>query len=85
MEIRYSKQAVKYLKKLHKPKRLQIKQYIEDRFINGLQVGKIEKLNGYKISRKFVINEYRVIFTNEDDIINIELIQSRGDAYNSAY
>jgi mRNA interferase RelE/StbE len=77
MDIKYSKQAYKYLKKLHKPKREQIITAIEK-----IPEGNIIKLKGYNDLYRLRVNDYRVIYTHDFDIIKVEKIGSRGDIYN---
>ncbi len=76
MQIKYSKQAYKYLIKLHKPKRDKI---IEA--INGIPAGDIVKMRGIDNLYRLRVNDYRVLYTAEYDIIKIEKIGSRGDIY----
>lgn len=76
MKIKYSKQAYKYLMKLHRPKREQI---IEA--VNKIPTGDIKKLKGYDDLYRLRVNDYRVIFNQDYDIINIIKIGSRGDIY----
>ncbi len=80
MTIRYSKQAKKYLEKMPKAQRLMV-----EAAIAKIPQGQIEPLKGYKKSLRLRVNSYRVIFTYNSDIINIELILGRGDVYNSGY
>lgn len=77
MNIRYSKQAYKYLMKLHAPKREQI-----IAAINKIPDGKIIKLKGYSNLYRLRVNDYRVIYDQNYDIINIIKIGPRGDVYN---
>lgn len=77
MDIKYSKQAYKYLKKLHKPKREQIITAIEK-----IPEGNIIKLKGYNDLYRLRVNDYRVIYTHDFKVINVEKIGSRGDIYN---
>lgn len=77
MEIKYSKQAYKYLKKLHKPKRQQIISAIEK-----LPTGDIKKMQGFENIFRLRVNDYRIIYSAEYDIIAIIKIGSRGDIYN---
>lgn len=76
MEINYSKQSIKYLKKLHKPKR--------DKILAAIKLlpdGNVRKMEGYDNLYRLRVNDYRVIFTKDFDIIFIEKIGSRGDVY----
>lgn len=77
MEIRYSKQAYKYLMKLHKPKREKI-----EAAINQLPQGYTVKLKGFDNLYRLRVDSYRVIYTATYDIIKVEKIGSRGDVYN---
>lgn len=76
MEIRYSKQSLKHLAKLHKPKREQILSAIQ-----LLPAGNVKKMKGYDTLFRLRVNDYRVIFSENGDIIMIEKIGSRGDIY----
>lgn len=76
MEIKYSKQAYKYLMKLHRPKREQI-----IGAVNQIPRGDIKKLKGFDDLYRLRVNDYRVIFNQNYDIIKIIKIGSRGDIY----
>lgn len=76
MEIKYSKQAYKYLIKLHKPKRNKLIEAIEK-----IPEGDIVKMRGIENLYRLRVNDYRVLYTPEYDIIKIEKIGSRGDIY----
>lgn len=78
MEIKYSKQAYKYLKKLHAPKRNQI-----IAAINRIPEGDIRKMQGLDNLFRLRVGDYRVLYTPERDIIKVEKIGSRGDVYNA--
>lgn len=77
MNIKYSKQAYKYLKKLHKPKRDQIIAAIEK-----IPDGDIKKMRGANDVYRLRVNDYRVLYTADYDILMIIKIGSRGDVYN---
>lgn len=79
MNIKYSKQSYKYLKKLHKPKRDQIISAIE-KIPNG--GGDIKKMKGIENLYRLRVNDYRVLFSPEYDILLVIKIGSRGDIYN---
>lgn len=79
MEIKYSKQAYKYLKKLHKPQSSQIINAIDKLPYNE---GNIRKMSGIDNLYRLRVGDYRVLFTKDYDIIKIEKIGSRGDIYN---
>lgn len=76
MHIKYSKQAYKYLTKLHKPKRDKLIEAIEN-----IPAGDIVKMRGIDNLYRLRVNDYRVLYTPEYDIIKIEKIGSRGDIY----
>lgn len=76
MQIKYSKQAYKYLTKLHKPKREKL-----IAAINQIPAGDIVKMRGIENLYRLRVNDYRVLYTPEYDIIKIEKIGSRGDIY----
>lgn len=82
MKIIYSKQALKYLGKLHKPKREKIIEAIEIAFSTTPPSGDIKKLKGIKNTYRLRVNDYRVIFNQDYDIIGIIKINSRGAVYN---
>lgn len=79
MQIRYSKQAYKYLTKLDKPRYNQIVNAI-----NNIQYGErdIKKMQGIDNLYRLRTGDYRILFTKDYDIIKIEKIGSRGDIYN---
>lgn len=84
MQTKYSKQAYKYLKKLHKPKAEQIKTEIDKLPENMHKDNKnIKKMRGIENLYRLRVNDYRVLFSPEYDIIKIEKIGSRGDIYGS--
>lgn len=76
MEIRYSKQALKYLKKLHKPKREQIVIAI-----HSLPSGDVKKMKGMNNLYRLRVNDYRVLFSQDGVILMVTKIGSRGDIY----
>lgn len=80
MNIKYSKQAYKYLKRLHKPKAEQIIAAINKLPYNE---GNISKMKGMENLYRLRVNDYRVLFTPEYNVIKIEKIGSRGDIYDS--
>jgi mRNA interferase RelE/StbE len=72
----YSKQAYKYLSKLHKPKRDKLISAI-----NEIPKGDISKMRGIDNLYRLRVNDYRVLYTPDNDIIKIEKIGARGDVY----
>lgn len=79
MNIRYSKQAYKYLAKLD---RTRFNQIINA--INKIEYGErdIKKMRGIDNLYRLRTGDYRILFTKEYDIIKIEKIGARGDVYN---
>ena len=75
MEIKYSKQAIKFLKK--QPPH--ISQRIRNA-INILPAGDVKKMKGYP-GYRLRVGDFRVIFDKEGNIIFIERIDNRGQVY----
>ena len=75
MEISYSKQAEKFLKKQTPATRNRIRNAI-----HSLPLGDVKKLqgrNGYRLR----VGDYRVIFDRNGNILYIERIDNRGQIY----
>lgn len=75
MEIRYSRQASKFLRKQDKETQ---KRIIEA--INKLPIGDIKKLqgrNGYRLR----VGSFRIIFDRDGNIIYVGEIENRGQIY----
>lgn len=75
MEIQYSKQALKFLKKQDRPTQKRIISAI-----NSLPAGDVKALqgrNGYRLR----VGDYRVIFDKCGSILYIEKIDNRGQIY----
>ena len=75
MDIQYSKQAEKFLKRQTPESRNRIRSAI-----HKLPAGDVKKLqgrNGYRLR----VGDYRVIFDNDGKIIYIERINNRGQIY----
>lgn len=75
MEIQYSKQAVKFLKKQDKPTAKRIISAIKE-----LPYGDVKKLqgkNGYRLR----VGSFRIIFDKNGNILYIEKIGNRGEVY----
>ncbi len=75
MEIHYSKQAEKFLKKQNLSTRSRILDAI-----HGLPMGDVKKLqgrNGYRLR----VGSYRIIFDKDGNILYIERIDNRGQVY----
>ncbi len=75
MDIRYSKQALKFLKKLDKPT---IKRIILA--IEMLPSGDVKKLKG-KESYRLRVGDFRVIFDKDGNVLYIIKIGNRGQVY----
>lgn len=75
MDVRYSKQAEKFLKKQDSVTRNRIRNAI-----HNLPAGDVRKLqgrNGYRLR----IGDYRVIFDRSGNVLYIERINNRGQIY----
>lgn len=75
MEIQYSKQAVKFLKKQTAPVRNRIRGAIYS--LPSEDVKKLRGRDGYRLR----VGNYRVIFDKNGSILYIEKIDSRGQIY----
>ncbi len=73
--IKYSKQAIKFLKKQDVPTRKRIVNAIE--MLPSGDVKKLQGTYGYRLR----VGDYRVIFDRNGDIISIEKIENRGQVY----
>ncbi len=76
MEIRYSRQAIKFIKKLNEPIKSRIKVGIKK-----LPTGDIKPLKGSNNLYRLRIGDYRIIFCKVGNIIQIDKIQKRNDVY----
>lgn len=75
MEISYSKQAEKFLKKQTPSTRNRIRNAI-----HNLPLGDVKKLqgkNGYRLR----VGDYRIIFDKSGNVLYIERIDNRGQVY----
>lgn len=75
MEIHYSKQAIKFLKKQDSSTRNRIK-----KAINNLPSGDVKRLQGSGCYR-LRVGDYRIVFDKDGNIIFIIKIDSRGQVY----
>ena len=85
MEIRYSKQAVKFINNLDKTTKTRIKHGIEGLTKNPPE-GDIKLMQGFSKSiYRLRIGKYRIVYSyseeREIEILNILKIGSRGDIY----
>lgn len=75
MEIQYSKQALKFLKKQDVPTRKRI-----IKAINLLPAGDVKALQG-RNDYRLRVGDYRIIFDINGNILLIEAIGNRGQIY----
>lgn len=79
IKITYSKQAIKFLKKLNKDNIQRIL-----KAINSLPNGDIKKMKGSNNnSNRLRVGSFRIIYNIDGNIIYIEKIGNRGDVYNN--
>lgn len=76
MQIEYSKKAVKYINSADKPTKKRLKEAIEK-----IPFGDIIKLQGVEDGYRLRVGDLRVLFTMENDVVYIERILPRGEAY----
>ncbi len=76
MQIEYKKKAIKYINSCDKPTKQRLKESIE-----RLPLGDVTKLQGLESEYRLRVGELRVLFTLENDIITINDIKPRGQAY----
>lgn len=76
MQIEYSKKAVKYINIVNKSTKKRLKEAIEK-----IPFGDIKKLQGVDNGYRLRVGDLRVLFSIEDDIIYIDSIIPRGQAY----
>ncbi len=76
MEIRYSKPAIKFLKKQDKPTQQRILKAIEKLPFEG-DIKKMQGIDGYRLR----VGNYRVLFDVNGIIIDIIDIGNRGQIY----
>jgi mRNA interferase RelE/StbE len=78
MEVRYSKQARKFLNKQGEIIETRIRKSIDK-----LPLGDVDKFRGEVNTYRLRIGDYRVLFTKEDSLISINKIDNRGQVYKS--
>lgn len=76
MQIKYSNRAVKYINSADKPTKNRLRLAIEK-----IPFGDIKKLQGIKDGYRLRVGDLRVLFSIEDNIVYIEDIKPRGEAY----
>lgn len=75
MQIQYSKQAIKFLKKVDLQTRIRIVTAI-----HNIPNGDIKKLQGHS-GYRLRVGSYRIIFDHSGNITYIEKIDNRGQVY----
>lgn len=75
MDIRYSKQAEKFLKRQDVVTRKRIRNAIQE--LPSGDVKKLQGRNGYHLR----VGDYRVIFDNVGNVVYVERIHNRGQVY----
>lgn len=76
MQIEYSKSSVKYINTADKSTKKRLKEAIEK-----IPFGDIRKLKGIDNGYRLRVGDLRVLFSIENDIIYIDNIIPRGQAY----
>lgn len=76
MQIEYSKKAIKYINSADKLTKKRLKESIEK-----IPLGDIKKLQGIEDGYRLRVGDLRVLFSMEDNIIYIDNIIPRGQAY----
>lgn len=74
-DIRYSKQAIKFLAKQDKPTRIRIVSAIQ-----ALPSGDVKKLQGQPYYR-LRVGDFRILFDRDGVIIEVIKIDNRGQVY----
>lgn len=75
MDIKYSKQSLKFLSKQDKPTRIRIVNAI-----NNLPNGDVKKLQNHE-NYRLRVGTFRIIFDYDGNIVWIEKIDNRGQVY----
>ncbi len=76
MVFEYSKKAVKYINASDTQTKKRLKEAIEK-----IPLGDIKKLQGYSDAYRLRVGDLRVLFTMDAEVIYIENIVPRGQAY----
>jgi len=76
MKSKYSKQAQKFLDSQGETVCARIMNAV-----SKLPYGDVVKLKGYKNKYRLRVGDYRIIFERVLDVIQIEIIDNRGQAY----
>lgn len=76
LHIEYKKKAVKYINSCDKITKRRLREEIEK-----LPLGDVVKLQGFEAEYRLRVGNLRVLFTLKNDIITINDISPRGQAY----
>lgn len=76
MKIEYAKKAVKYINSSDKSTKQRLKEAIEK-----IPHGDIKKLKGLESEYRLRVGDLRVLFTLKEDLVTINDIKPRGQAY----
>lgn len=76
MEIKYNKQAVKYINSCDSPTKKRLKEAIEK-----LPLGDVKKLSGLDNEYRMRVGDLRVLFFIQNDTIVIDAVLPRGQVY----
>lgn len=76
MQIEYKKKAIKYINSCDRAEKQRLKDAIRK-----IPFGDIKKLKGYDNDYRLRVGDLRVLFSINDDIITINDILPRGQAY----
>ncbi len=79
MEIKYSKQAIKFIKKQDKPTRNRLYDAI-----NSIPLGDIIRLSNSK-NYRLRLGEFRIIFDKQGNVAYIMTIDNRGEIYSKKH
>jgi len=84
MKIEFRKKFLKELLKLPNPYQAHIEKFVFEilpTYDNLSEIGKIEKMTGYKNYFKIRFGDYRVGIKKENDVIIIETVKHRKEIY----
>ncbi len=80
--VRYSKQAIKSLKKMPCNDSVRVRAKIEEYASNPkAQLNNVKKLTGLDNLYRLRVGNYRVVFTETNVILSVEKIAPRGSVY----
>jgi len=84
MQVEFRKKFLKELSKLPNPYQSNIEEFVFDVLSNYnslSEIGKIEKMTGYKDYFKIRFGDYRVGIKKENNIIMVETVKHRREIY----